>query len=117
MSIELVVSSIAAGCTVIGLIFGGGLLNRHIKQSNDLAVTRYILTETQKKLEDVILDVKQLKNSSVEVETKMEQFSEHIKKLDMIPRIDERLQSMKELVTNVQALVASLTQERAIHGS
>jgi soluble cytochrome b562 len=112
MTLESVGGIFAAVGAIGSMLFGGNLFKRHIEHSNELAVTKYRLNETQKKLEDVVKDVAELKSDSVELHTKMNQFSEHIKMLELIPRLDERLDAMKELVENVKSTVNQIAKER-----
>lgn len=112
MSMEMVFGTVTAVGGIISLIFGGGLINRLIKHSNELAVTRYILNEQKGELAALVKEVAELKGSSIEVTTRMEQFSEQIKKLDHLPTVMAKLDAMETLVTNVQNMVTSLTRTR-----
>lgn len=115
MTLEMILGSLTALGALVSLIFGGGILSRHIKHSNELAVTKYILEETQKKLAAVIDDVADLKNNSVEVNTKIQQFTEHIKKLDLIPQLDAKMNAMEKLVENVQSMVTVIVNKSRSH--
>ena len=108
MSLEVVFGTVAAAGAGLSAIFGGGILTRYIKHSNELAVTKYILDDTKKKLEAVVADVAELKKDSVEFNTKIDQFTEHIKKLDLIPDLAAQLEATKSLVQSVQSMVSSI---------
>lgn len=108
MTLEAVLGIASAGLTLIGAIFGGGILNRFIKHSNELAVTKFIVEQQQKKLEQLVDKVSQLETDSVEVKTKVDQITEHLKKLDMIPELSSRLSAMEGLLTNMSQLVSSI---------
>lgn len=112
MTPEIIFGSVAAAGAIVTSLLGGGLLTRHIKQSNELAVTKYIVDETQKKLDAVIKDVAELQSGSVEMSTKIDQFTERSKKLDLIPALDAKLEAMEKLITSVQSLVSSIAQKR-----
>jgi hypothetical protein len=108
MTLESIGGIFAAFAAVGSMIFGGGLLTRHIKQSNELAVTRYIALETEKRLVGVINDVAALKIESAGAHAKIDQFADNIKKLDLIPRLDERLEAMSKLIESVQQMVSHI---------
>ena len=109
MVAETIFGSIAAIGAVASAIFGGGILNRYIKGSNEMAVTKYVLDETKHKLECVVADVATLKSSSVELKTKMDRFEDSLKKLDLLPTLSAKLSTMETMVDSMFKL---LTQDR-----
>lgn len=117
MTIELVIGSIASLGALGSFALGGGILSRYIKHSNELAVTKYRLEQTEQQVKELIDDVKTLKSDSVEISTRVEQFAEHIKKLDLIPDLAAKLASTQELVSNVQRLVIAISQSHTIQAS
>jgi hypothetical protein len=115
MSIELLVAAGASAAALISAILGGGLLTRFIAHSNELAVTKHVVEQMQLKLESTVEELNSLKNNSIEVSTKVAMFSEHIKKMEMIPEIAAKLASMETLIGSVQSLVSMLAQEYNSH--
>jgi hypothetical protein len=112
MSLEMIFGTITAIGGTISLVFGGGLINRVIKHSNEMAVTRHILNEQQAHLAALVKEVAEIRGNSIEVAATVKQFAEQIKKLDQLPTVLAKLEAMETLVENVQALVTSLTQNR-----
>ena len=100
----------AAVAAIVSTIFGGGMLNKYIKHSGDLAVADYRLKENEAAIKNLIKEVADLKNDSIEVNTKLQQYADHIRKLDLLPTLVAKLEAMESLVGSVQELVSLLTK-------
>jgi hypothetical protein len=112
MTFEVVLASGAAVAAMVSVAFGGGLFKRYVDHAKELAVTNYRLKQAEDKLELVIKTVADLDRSHVETDIKVEQFTELVKKLDLIPDIAARLNAMDKVVTSVQQLVSALASDR-----
>lgn len=117
MTIEIILGCITAGGALVASLTGGSLLSRYVKHSSEQAVTNYRLEQTEKQVKELIEEVKTLKTDSVEIATRVEQFSDSIKKLDLIPELAAKLAAMEDLVTNVRNLCMVLTQAHTIQAS
>lgn len=112
MTVEMIFGIVEAAGVAISMLMGGGLLTRYVKHSNDLAVTTYILNETKKKLETAITDIAALQTKAVAVDAKIAQFHEHMAKLDLIPRLDEKLKSMESLIGDLNDTIKEIARDR-----
>lgn len=114
MTVEIVFGSIAAAGAIISSIFGGGLFNRYVKNSNDLAVAKYILDKQQTQIDSVITDVRKLQTNSAQVNAKLDQFERYIEKLDQIPTLVAKMDAMEKVVANVQSLVMTIAEDQEV---
>lgn len=116
MTLEVVLASGAAVAAMVSVAFGGGLFKRYVDHAKDLAVTNYRLKMQEDKVEALIKAVDELDRNRIETHLKVEQFTDLIKKLDLIPDIAARLNAMDKVVTSVQSLVSALASDRLSHG-
>lgn len=102
------IEMISAGLAILSLLFGGSLLTRHQKQSNEMAVAKYRLDVAEQALKEMHEKVNLLETNSAEVNTKVGQYAEHIKKLDLIPELQAQLKATQELVEGIRSLIESV---------
>lgn len=112
MTFEVVLASGAAVAAMVSVAFGGGLFKRYVDHAKELAVTQHILKETKEKLEIVVADVAKLKLATTEDHIRIEQYAEHIKKLELIPELSAQMSAMKDIVTSVQSTVTAIASHQ-----
>jgi hypothetical protein len=108
MTVETILASGAAVAAVISTLFGGSLFKRYIDHVKELAVTQHMLQETRSQVESLVKDVDQLRLASTEDRVKIAQYTENIKKLDMLPHLIAQTEALKNIVESVQSTVTSI---------
>jgi hypothetical protein len=106
---EMTVETIfASGMALVSLLFGGGLFKRYVDHAKELAVAQSNLNETRAQVATLVQDVASLRLATSEDRVRIQQFSENIKKLDMIPHLIAQTEALKDIVENVQTTVTSI---------
>jgi hypothetical protein len=112
MTIEAIFTAISGGCTFIGVLFGGGMLNRHIKQREELAVLRDRYAKLEDRVTRIDDKVIALDRDGTANAVKFEVFERAMRNLERIPEIAAKLDATVSAVSRLQEVVDDLAARR-----
>jgi archaellum component FlaC len=95
---EIVLGTVAAVGAVLTALFGGGLLKQAFTHSNALAIQKHELAQTKEKVEKNDAAIQRLTTDVALQNKDINGFQNHIRKLDMIPEINSKLNGLESLM-------------------